>query len=1502
MNQENQPHHLSTYSKGANVDVDPELAFSQPATGVYYDGRNCRPVSIDGNTGGLEKIKGEVIIHSNTTSAIGYKCIGARAVNDSKVEFWVPINPAFPRIVRINGVIVLQSINFDLRTDYPLQIDVNEDFDKGEIFITDNRIPPFIFNIKDMLDSLISDPNKYFSNFDPLLYQINLQSPLDIPVFIENVNVGGGGGLPVGHYQYQIRYSSKEGDRTGWSQATPMIPITQSLSSESRIYPWVKTYGGPPNPSSVTAFAPKLRFRVTNIYNYDYIEIKRISYNAGAGLDFTPNGVIVAKIEISPNEISVREYVDPQESNTNIALSAEDESRTLVEVESAKSIRYVDRRLVLMNVKLASKEAELQFKEINGKQGFPVIDKLYKAGYNDPWNHTYKKSAMSGEVYGLGVAVYDGVGTKGFTTEIPQLKNYQFPNRRDAISSETNDYSLRGTVKAADSTVAAVTQTHEVFDLGDPTFKSNECDFKNIVHPGRIAGITGTRGEPKVTEDCDETNAEIENHGADVTAALVSVSYQPYTPVRQNDPDVSGHNYVTTIKVAKGDVVGDPITGAPIPSTDAYNFRPTGFSPDYYAKGLVVAGIQNFPKWAKAFSIVRTNAAKRVLCQGLGYYALTKGKFKTLTDQSLGGKEQNKFWFFSPDIETGIVSSETVNDIIDNPQNYKLQFVSPLGFFSEFFAAEDNIAVPGRDRDRCIDMISYARMLRDLAADPNNQINPSEDANMGISGGDGYNYIRHDKFRNLGQDPLTFGAHSDKGNRLVDIAQVRRVADGRGTYIEIETNINVYGKASVGGNSESNFEDSGLQDWTEPLYIINIVRVGAQINDQNIQQYKQTSHYQKLESIIGRTTGLAGEKFQLVDERWEDSIPAPRSTDFGANVDRYIYIKKPDGVVQKWINVTYKTLTQRATILSDITSLGSYNGDVYGMYTHTNIDNLDRFFELQFDVPGSVPPANSLVIIKYDDTAPIRVFGFDTYVGETIFAPIDKQSAAKDKAAETQFALGIGLPFKNFKINSRHYTIRKAGAAVNAIQDEVWFKLGFLRQLCVMFTVESRSACHLAYNSSYPNQFFPLINYVMRPNRWDIDKTIVNNGLYQDYEDDYGADEKNQWKWGGFRFLQQINPDYSTEPRIEFFSKPKFGFIEKTEFRTRIMWSLARAINVQDSPGLKTFPANNAFDIDDDQGEIKYAWDATSERGENIYALTEKGICLLLTKKSILSDLNSGEIGYMASDSFVKAQLWITKDTGISDEMWRGVAEGFVPVSEGDDSSARQEAIFFPNKDSVFMFNGSFCRDIGRLDYYNKIYNEGLTKVQPGIQTEMAAVYDRRYQEYWLYIGGDADKLFVFGKQTMAFYGEYDYRFDRIYSQGNDTYGVKDLHTFKLHEGYTINNSPIIFEVTQGAAPEQFWGKEFIRMRINSPKTQKPTRIEFYKKDLNTLQCFVDNTLGTMYLKYYDGWEAFIPRILGSVDINRPRLQDRLIFYKIIHNLASEFTLTNTSIQYKKLK
>lgn len=1480
------------YSKGANRETDPELLFSQENSSEYLDARNARPTSIDGNTGSIEKIKGEVIKYTNTAGLTGYVCIGKASCNGNLVEIFAPTasSPVQEGIVRINGVIVLRSIKFDQRVNFPLQIDINEAKGLSEFFITDNRVPPYCFNIEDMVASLVSAPTKYFSAFNPLLYQVNLQSPLDIMAFIELINVGGGGGLPVGHYQYQMRYTSEAGDRTNWCHPTPMIPVMQSLSSESREYPWIKTFGGPPAPSSLTALAPRLRFRVTNLYNYDYIEIKRIAYNQGAGIDFTPNGVVVAKIDIYPGEISVKEYIDPQESNTNIALSATDETQELVEVERAKAIRYFDRRLTLMNVKLASKESNLTFLELNGKTGWPVIDKIGKGGYKDPWNHVYKKKYMGGERLGFGIGLYDGVGTRGFATKARGLENYQMPNRRDVIASETSDYSFGGTVKCADSTASnAVSQTHEVFDHYDYVFKSDNCSFKNIIQKGRITGLTGTRSTTKVTKDCKEDNGEIENHGADVSGGLVSCSYQPFTPVRQTDPDVTGHNYVVDTKVFKN-------------LTDEYNYRPQCFGIDYYAQGMMMAGVDNFPKWAKAFSVVRTKSAKRVLCQGVGWYAMTKAKYTLLGSQTLGGKEQNKFWYHSPDIDNGIVSSDMINDVIANPQNYKLQMVSPLGFFSEVYSFEDGLLDIGESRDRLVDMVAYVRMLRDWESDPNNQINPTEDSSMGVPGGDGYNYIAYDKFRNTGNPVSTFSGDPAKGNRLLDIAQIKRKADGRGTYFEIETVDNVYGKASVGGQTERDFENQGLKDWTEPVYIINIVRVGAEIRDQNIQKYLQTDHYQKLESIIGKSIGIANQKYPLVDERWEDSIPAPKSTNFGAGTDRYIYIRHEDGTEEKWINVTYKTTTQIAAINADIVGFGFYGANITGMYRHDNIQGLSRFYDIVFDVLNYYPKVNDLIIIKYDNTAPIRFFGGDAYIGETIFAPLDKQASAKSKEAETQFAWGLGLPFFKWRVNPRYYTIRKADGTVNVIQDELEAKLKYLRQLCVMATVESRAACHLAYNQpTTPNQFFPLINYVIRPNRWDEDKSYTDNRIFQDYEDDYG-DEKSQWKWGGLRFLPQINPDYSCEPRITFFSRPEYGFVEKTEYPTRVMWSLSRPINVQDTPGIKSFPANNSYDIDDDQGEIKYAYDAMSSRGENLYAITNKGICFLVTRKSVLSDLGGGDIGYMAADSFVKQQMWLSKDVGMKDEWWRSAAEGFIPVPIGDESSVRQEALFFANNESVFMFSENTVKDIGRIGYYNKLYNQGIANVLSGYNTPVTAVYDKKHQEYLLYIGGDTDNMFAFNKQNMSWNGTYDFKFEQIIVNGLETIGIRNAEAYTLDQGYIINGAPVVFEAESGASQDQFFGKEFGRVRVNSLSGIKPTKIEFRKVPDGPLICELDPSQGAYYVKNYDGFEQWIPRMNDSIPENRKRFQGRLIIFKILHNLQSEFKVIDASIFYKLLK
>lgn len=1483
------PEQKQTFQSGANYDQSPEKIFANPNSGLFLDAHNMQPTSNDGNTGDLEKIKGEQLYFPNTRSDTGYECAASATVNGVMVEVWVPTNPSFPRIIRADGIVVLSSEDLPFSIDYPLQWDVNNSDANGEISITDKQPgnAPYVFNIQDMQDNLATD--KYFSAFDPLLYQVNIQSALDIPVFVEVINVGGGGGKPVGKYLYAIRYASQSGDVTQWSQSTPPIPIGQSLNSQSDQYPWVQTFGGPPNPQALTAFAPKIRFRVTNQYNYDYIEIKCTSYNQGAGIEYTSNGVIVARVNIAAGEISTREYVDPQESNVNIPLSAQNESRQLAHIDNAGSVKYYDRRLNFADVTLASKQSDLQFLEINEKQGFPVIDKLYKEGYNDPYNMVYKTSNLRGETYGYGAVCYDCVGNTGWVDKASDLKSYTFPNRRDQISSETANYSLNGTVKAALTSTNAVGQCHEVFDLGDRIFKSDACSFKNIIEKGRITGSTGTKLVPTVKEDCDETNSEIENHGANVNGISVSVSYQPFTPVRQTDTNVEGHNYVVNTKVSKSLV----ILGGVTEGDKAY--RPAGFAPDYYAMGMCMPGVTNFPPWAKAFSIVRTPPAKRIVAQGLGYYSLIKGKFKLIGDQNLGGKESRKFWFYSPDIENGIVASDTVNDIIDNPQNYKLQFVSPLGFFSEWYSAEDKFLINSQ-KDRCIDMISYVRMLADNTG-PDSNVNPMEDPDMGIDGGDGNRYIAYEKFRNLTVIPSMFSSDPAGGNKLFGISTISRKSVGRGTYLEIEADQDVYASVFTGGMSDSNFENSGLQNWTEPVYMINIIRTGAQVPDVENQGYLQTTHYQKLESIIGKSTGAANQSFILVDERWEDCIPAPKSTQFGAGIDRYIFIKLPNGTVQRWINVTYKSSIGRASVDADI---AAGVNDVYGTYTHTNIDNRDRFFTINFDL-GYIPPAGSLILVRYDNTAPIRVFGGDGFIGETIFAPIDGQASARDDEAETQFALGIGLPYKFFKINPRYYTIRKAGAGINEIQDSEWFSIGFIRQLCAMFTVESRVCTPLAHNSEYPNQFFPLINYVIRPNRWGPDQSYSDNSVFDDYPGDYGDAEKANWKWGGFRFLQQINPDYSVQPPIAFFSKPTIGFEEQLSYPTRTMWSLPRAINVQNAPSIKTFPANNSFDIDDNQGNIQYLWVDVTSAGENIYAVTQSGICMLLTKKSILSELNSDQLGVVGKDSFIGGQYWLSRDIGIPDKMWRGLAEAYVPMTIEGGAEVTKRALFFPNRKSVYRLMNNQIVDIGAINYYTRLYPDGISKIAPGLGTKMAAVFDNYKKQYYLYLnGGSVDTTFVFSQKNNMWFGTNGFKFDKFTAYEKKTYGHRDMKTYLLNVGDEMNGEDIECFTLIGFCPDSDKDKEFVSIKVNS--NNKPVDIKLYKEKTGATQYVIDEaTFGPLYLKNYRGYKAPVGRILASVNSNRPRLQGRLLICRIFHNLAEEFVVTDVTIQYKQL-
>ena len=81
-------------------------------------------------------------------------------------------------------------------------------------------------------------------------------------------------------------------------------------------------------------------------------------------------------------------------------------------------------------------------------------------------------------------------------------------------------------------------------------------------------------------------------------------------------------------------------------------------------------------------------------------------------------------------------------------------------------------------------------------------------------------------------------------------------------------------------------------------------------------------------------------------------------------------------------------------------------------------------------------------------------------------------------------------------------------------------------QLIIFFNLESP-------DKAVSEQAFPLVNYIPRPYKWNdgadpTDRTAweAANNLSPRYYDDYGY-EWNWWGWGGFRFLPQVNKDYS---------------------------------------------------------------------------------------------------------------------------------------------------------------------------------------------------------------------------------------------------------------------------------------------------------------------------------------------------------------------------------------
>jgi hypothetical protein len=142
-------------------------------------------------------------------------------------------------------------------------------------------------------------------------------------------------------------------------------------------------------------------------------------------------------------------------------------------------------------------------------------------------------------------------------------------------------------------------------------------------------------------------------------------------------------------------------------------------------------------------------------------------------------------------------------------------------------------------------------------------------------------------------------------------------------------------------------------------------------------------------------------------------------------------------------------------------------------------------------------------------------------------------------------------------------------------------------------------------------------------------------------------------RMGGIRFIMgenNTNLDYAKSQTTNIYTTtPAVGFEEQNDFCTRIIWSLRRPINIQNAPGVRTFPANNYFDISDNTGEIKFAWSALSnDKGNNLYAFTNSGVCLLLVDKRVIHEINANELATVGSNiGGILNQLWIDRTIGM---------------------------------------------------------------------------------------------------------------------------------------------------------------------------------------------------------------------------------------------------------------
>lgn len=897
-----------------------------------------------------------------------------------------------------------------------------------------------------------------------------------------------------------------------------------------------------------------------------------------------------------------------------------------------------------------------------------------------------------------------------------------------------------------------------------------------------------------------------------------------------------------------------------------------------------------------------------------------------------------------PDYNAGQLGQEEWEGILNSPSLHGIQLVSPLGFTTEQYGSvlrvEGNGAQPSTvgdtnrgSRSSLADVLSTARVLWD-----DGRMNGVLDTSSGYIPssplGARTSFVGAGSWRNT-PGALPWG--TDPKAILGFSTATEKVHESGLKSIILGMDDAVYNTPSIGDPIATTFY--GAKSFHEPWYVVNIVQDGVQPEEKG--GYQWLNHYRAWKARVGRISSDPTQLFDLVDERREDVY----TTVIGE--ERYVYVSTSAGV-RPYLFTGNLTPVQIQNIQIAIAFDGSYitpNGvTVYGLY---NVDINGELTSVRITYPANTEEGSS-VEVRYDKSIPEKIYGdmitspsiatlvdakananWNGFYVEAsgsvgprpeIISQINGAGpgwinvwtwplfqATSNQVLHTN---GLPIPHPAYKYNdrymvpfggtymdpgSRYYglggdvvgdTIPGLNASQLAVNQLSTGMIDSIRQWKIIFDCEVRAPIYLAQfnNAQGGLRSYPQINYVQKPYNFRDSYGLDLNGVFPGYGNEYPFSVPGGWDYGGFSSSQVPIPAYFAKVYNRYFRRPLFGYQEKEDQCSLLIWSNKDTPLLQDSPGLKTFPTNNSEFVDNDRGKIQRLY---SNSPGSLVIVCERGWFEALLEKGIAYSADGIEFSMFAQDKAVGQIVPRSKNIGMPGETWMTAAEG-APTIGG----VQYDALMWFDGMTHHRLIGNTVSDMA-IGIFRKALKAAYTN-NPG-PIPVCAVFDQGQNELITNLG---NRTLVFG--PTAWQGGFDYVYNSMVYNKGELWGMKNLSSFRLKMGTQIQGKSVKSWVKVASAP--FPGERMEWMRVKSNSIRKPSRIEFYDEN-NVMVSWMDQaTFGQFYIKKETDWEQFVPRNNTNVDPDKKRLQGRVAYYKIFFNEEGDDKIIHSAVQVKALK